>query len=99
MTDKLPDIRADVALIDMDGTVTPTIKHGDYCGRVLCQLVGLRHGMDEAGGESIVRQTFDLGEEPTRLKLQSSTAGAIQMHEVVDGGVVGIEGSAQHSDQ
>ena len=64
MTDKLPDIRADVALIDMDGTVTPTIKHGDYCGRVLCRLVAQRHGVDEAGGESIVRQTFDLGEEP-----------------------------------
>ena len=64
MTDKLPNIRADVALIDMDGTVTPTIEHGDYIASVLCRLVALRHGVDEAGAESIVRRTFNLGEEP-----------------------------------
>ena len=62
----LPKLAARAVLIDMDGTVTPTIAHGDYMARVLCELTAQRHDLSADRAETMVRSVFDLGNEPIR---------------------------------
>ena len=60
----LPRLAAGTALIDMDGTVTPTIEIGDYLVKVLYATVAEKRGLSGSGAEKLVRSVFEPSEEP-----------------------------------
>jgi len=61
---KLPTLNAKAVLIDMDGTLTDSIRLGNYYTLVLHQLVARKHSISESQAEKKILHIFDPNREP-----------------------------------
>ena len=62
--ENLPRLAANTALIDMDGTLTPTEDLGDYLVKVLYEMVAQKRSLSGSEAEKLVRSVFIPSEEP-----------------------------------